>query len=272
MFANDPDRGPPTALRGWLSDIYFPALLDRSVRDASLEALGARLGARAALDDPMWGRAEGLPAVPERLQATAAWLDDHAASYERLAFTTGVDRDVTEGTLVLTFEQKTVALPVAVVAERRRAREVELRIYFSTQPIRGAFTVRAPLVTGGPDAVPLPAPVGDYLESVAAGKVDAVLATFEVDGVLRGPRGVQHANADGGLRAHFEKLFAGGASGGGVELARGGAADDGRTCAVEYTVTKICGRSVAPQAGLLVLERGDSGLLRQVRVYDDVEL
>ena len=272
MFANDPDRGPPTALKGWLSDIYFPALLDAQ-RAPSLDALAQRLGARATVDDPLFGRAAGLPAITARLDEMASWLAKHSASYERLAFTTGIDRDVTEGTLSLTFDaaEKAVDLPVAVVAERRRSREVELRLYFSTQPVRGKFGVRAPLVAAA-EPIALPAPVGEYVDALAAGKLDAILATFEHDGFLREPRGVQHAKGDGTLRTYFEKLFAGGAFGGGVEMTRGGAADDGRTCALEYTITKICGRSVPPQAGLLMLERGESALLRAVRVYDDVEM
>ena len=54
-------------------------------------------------------------------------------------------------------------------------------------------------------------------------------------------------------------------------VGQGATADDGRTCAFEYTLTKMNGRPVAPQAGLAVYERGDSGLLRALRVYDDLE-
>ena len=52
----------------------------------------------------------------------------------------------------------------------------------------------------------------------------------------------------------------------------GASADDGRICALEYTVTKVAGKSVTPQAALLVYERGDSGLLRWVRRYDDIDI
>jgi hypothetical protein len=53
---------------------------------------------------------------------------------------------------------------------------------------------------------------------------------------------------------------------------KGARADDGRTCALEYTVVRLHGSEIPPQAGLAVYERGESGLLRSVRLYDDVKV
>lgn len=263
MFDQSPDRGAPSSLRGWLSDVYFPALLDPDEKTTSMLAL--RLGTKATVDDPIFGRASGMPALERFIDDVAAWLRQHDAKYTRLSFTTGIDRDVTEGTLVLTFESKTVDLPVAVVAERRRSREVELRLYYSTQPIKGTKALRSPLVPDVPD-LGLPDPIGGHVEALRKGDIDAALATFESEGVLREARGLEHRK-DGDLRGHYARLF----EGGGVELLKGGAADDGRTCALEYTLVKLGGKTVPPQAALAVYERGDSGLLRAVRVYDDLE-
>ena len=58
----------------------------------------------------------------------------------------------------------------------------------------------------------------------------------------------------------------------GIEVLKGARADDGRTCALEYTVVRVHGKPVPPQAGLAVYERGESGLLHAVRVYEDVEI
>jgi hypothetical protein len=272
MFASGPDRGPPSALRGWLSDVYFPALLDVSMRERALDALGSRLGAKATVDDPLHGRAEGLPAIQQLLKATADWLVEHSASYERVAFTTGTDRDVTEGTLALTFETKTVDLPIAVVAERRRSREVELRIYYATQSIVSERRKRPPLVAPPGEPLVLAPSVSDFFDALAKGDVSAVAATFEQDGALRDARGLQHRKKDGALLTFLDGLVAGGAFGGGLELQRGGAADDGRTCAVEHTLVKARGRDVDPQPGLMMFERGDSGLISALRVYGDLEL
>ena len=270
MFDSGPNRGPPSTLRGWLSDVYFPSLLDAS-REKAIEALGSRLGAKATVDDPIHGRATGLPAISAHLDKTASWLAEHSASYERLAFTTGTDRDVTEGTLSLTFETKTVDLPIALVAERRRSREVEVRIYYATQPVASERKKRPPLVPPSPEIV-LPPAVADFLEALAKGNVAAMVGAFEHDGSLRDARGLQHRMKDGAVKTFLDALVAGGAFGAGLELERGGAADDGRTCALEHTLLRARGRDVEPQPGLMLFERGDSGLLSALRVYGDLEV
>src|SRR5690242_15879161 len=118
MFGNgnEPDRGPPTSLRGWLSDVYFPAILD-----SALGPLSIRLGPRATVDDPMFGRTTGLPALDAHLKQVSEWLSKSGAVYTRGLFTTGIDRDVTEGRLAMKIDGAAVDLPVAVVAERRRS-------------------------------------------------------------------------------------------------------------------------------------------------------
>jgi len=265
MNFDAPDRESSTGLKGWLSDVYFPALID-----GATPALGRRLGGRATLDDPMFGRATKLPELEAELAKAATWLREHAASYQRTAFTTGVDRDVTEGQLSLTFESKTVILPVAVVAEKRRSREVEVRTYYCTQPIRGSFAPRPAMLEEGAE-VTLPKVVSDHLDALAAGNVDGVLATFESHGSLRESRGVVRAKADATMREYYERILSPGSAKRGLEMKRAGAADDGRTCAIEYTLVRACGKDVTPQAGLIVLERGESGLLRSVRLFDDLE-
>lgn len=268
MFQKADDRPPPVSLRGWLSDVYLPALLDRPHLKETHEALARRLGMRAGVEDPLYGRAAGLQEIEAQIAKLSGWLLERGAIYERQHFTTGVDRDVTEGVVAITLEQKTVELPVAVVAEKRRSREVELRIYFSTLPIHGKFVPRATLVAPAAD-LPLPAQVSALVAALAKGSADDASAAFEEDGVLRDARGLQHAKAGGGLRDFFEKLLAGGAFGG-TTMAPGGSADDGRSCALEYTITTLNGREVPPQAGLAVFERGDTGLLRAARFYDDI--
>jgi hypothetical protein len=259
-----PERGPASSLRGWLSDVYFPALVDVSMRDEAISSLAARLGPKATVDDPVQGRAAGLDAVRALLDKTAAWLAERRATYQRLAFVQGVDRDATEGALALTIGGEATELPVAVVAERRKSREVEVRVYFDGTAF-GAGAARAPLVAESAEVL-LPPPIGELLDALAKGDVTAIGAQFEEEGAVRAARGARHAKKDGGLAAYFATRVAGG----GIEVARGGTADDARTVALEITLTKAHGRAVAPQAGLLVFERGDSGLLRWLRVYGDL--
>jgi len=261
-----PERGAPSSLRGWLSDVYLPSLVA-----GQPDQLALRLGDRATVDDPIFGRTTGMPALQRYLEEVAAWLGKHEASFEKLAFTMGSDRDVTEGTLGMTFDGRRISVPAAVVAERRKEREVEVRLYYSTRPINGTHAVRSPLLPQD-DEIAVPPPVEAHLAALARGEVPAMVQTFELGGTLRDPQGGTYTRqADGGtLQPFYQKLF--GAGGGGIEVLKGGRADDGSTCALEYTIVKVRGKGVPAQAGLGVYERGESGLLKSARIYEDAEV
>jgi hypothetical protein len=261
-----PERGAPSSLRGWLSEVYFPALVA-----SQPEPLALRLGDRATVDDPIFGRTTGMPALQRYLDEVAAWLNKHEAAFEKVAFTMGSDRDVTEGTLALSFDGRRVKVPVAVVAERRKEREVEMRLYYSTRPINGSRAVRSPLLPQD-DQIAVPPPVAAHLAALGRGDAAAIVASFEIGGTLRDPGGTLYTRDEGGgtLQPFYTKLF--GAGHGGIEVLEGARADDGSTCALEYTIVKVFGKGVPPQAGLAVYERGESGLLKAARIYEDVEV
>jgi hypothetical protein len=263
-----PDRGAPSGLRGWLSDVYFSSLAS-----AQVDQLMRRLGDRATVDDPIFGRTSGMPALERYLEEVAAWLTKRSGAFDKVGFVTGSDRDVTEGTLSLTFEGRRVQVPAAVVAERRPEREVELRLYYSTKPIKGTRAVRSPLLPQD-DEVAVPPPVAAHLDALAKGDVHAIVASFENGGTLRDAAGETYVKTESGgaLDQYYRTLFSSPSSTGGLVVLKGARADDGNTCALEYTVVKVHGKNVPPQAGLAVYERGESGLLRTVRVYEDVEV
>src|ERR1700691_6254822 len=108
-----PEREAPSSLRGWLSEVYFPALVA-----SQADQLALRLGDRATVDDPIFGRTNGMPALERYLEEVAVWMAKREGAFEKVAFTVGSDRDVTEGTLSLTFDGRRVSVPVAIVAER----------------------------------------------------------------------------------------------------------------------------------------------------------
>jgi hypothetical protein len=273
------DRGPASGLRGWLSDVYFSSLIDPE----QVDQLVRRLGDRATVDDPIFGRTSGMPTLQRYAEEVSAWLRKHQGAFERVSFITGSDRDVTEGNLVLIFEGRRVTVPVAVVAERRPEREVELRLYYSTKPIHGTRAVRSPLLPQN-DEVAVPPPVTAHLEALSRADVKGIVASFEGGGTLRDSAGGLHTkDGEGGpLADYYRTLFgvqagdsaapAASTPGAGLELLKGARADDGTACALEYTVVRVHGKDVSPQAGLAVYERGESGLLRAVRVYQDVDV
>ena len=64
-----PDRGAPSGLRGWLSDLYFASLA--SQEEAQLDQLLKRLGERATIDDPIFGRTSGMPTLQRYAEEVA---------------------------------------------------------------------------------------------------------------------------------------------------------------------------------------------------------
>jgi hypothetical protein len=254
-------------LRGLLSEVYLPALLS-----SETDALARRLGERATLDDPVLGRASGPTELVEALRRGAAWLATHQAAFVRHGLTVGSDRDVTEGELSVTANGKAASIPVAVVAEKRKEREVEVRLYYSTRALGGPPPApRSPLLSPD-DTVVVPPPVAAHLEALARADLSGLLAGFEKEATLRAADGKSYGGSAGpGLGDYFATLIAPEAGPeGGTHLLKNARADDGSTCALEFTVVTVRGKRVPPQAVFAVYERGESGLLRAVRLYADV--
>ncbi|MEI7893828.1 MAG: hypothetical protein WCI05_12105 [Myxococcales bacterium] len=260
MFDEVDERLPPTSLRGWLSDIFLPALLDPS--DKVVGHLIVRLGHRATVDDPIFGRASGLPALERFVRDLSAWLKKRQAAFERIQFTIGVDHDVSEGVLRLVTRGEAVALPIAVVAQRGRSREVELRIYYSSKLAEGVAP-RPPFVPED-EVLTLPAVVRTHIEALRTADLDALVGCFEQGGGVREASGIRHERGDA-LTAFYEPIV----RQGGARVLKGAVAYDGRTCALEFSLVGIGTDDVASRAGLWVYEIGDSGLLRDLRSYSD---
>ena len=70
------------------------------------------------------------------------------------------------------------------------------------------------------------------------------------------------------MRALFELFFSGG---GGIPLEHCAVTDSGRACALEYNVVRWGRTDLAPQAGIAVYVRGDTGKLAAARIYDDCD-
>jgi hypothetical protein len=159
-------------------------------------------------------------------------------------------------------------LPVAVVSEKQSdGRIIELRIYYSGWPLTGRHTNRPPLLQPDPELRETDV-VADYQRALAAGDVDAIVSTFELDGYAREPAGnaYVHTGPDD-LRAFYELLFS---NDGGIPLEHCALIDDKRACALEYNVVSWGKTELPPQAGVAVYVRGESGKLAAARIYDDV--
>lgn len=241
------------ALKGRLAEVYVPALVD-----GSLEALARRLGTRATVDDPLLGRATTLAAIEPLLAKTRERLQAQHARYRHVATTSGVDRDMAEGVLTLELDGVTRTLPIAVVAERRRLREIELRLYHAS--LRPERWPRLPGATATGELA-VPQIVAHVLDGLRRGAVERILAAFEEGSRWIDPLGEIHAKRDGAMDEFVSNRW------GRRELAPIGLADDGRTCCVEAVVSRPARAHDEPEALTMAFERGDSGLVRELRLY-----
>ncbi len=241
---------------------YFAGLMA-----GEIDALIGSFGGEPELHDPVRGRIKGARAFAAFASETHAWLEARDASIEDVSVVATERRGVEEVVLHLGGEAGQVELPVAIVADRQPDRRIdELRIYFSTWPLTGRHANRPPLLQPDPK-LSEPGVVGEYQRALAAGDVDAILATFESGAYAREPAGGEHIHrGPAGLRDFYELLFS---NDGGIPLEHCALTDDGRACALEYNVVRWGRTELSPEAGVAVYVRGENGGLAAARIYDD---
>ena len=246
---------PPSSLRGRLCEVFFTALVAEMI-----DPLMRRLGDKAELDDPVFGATAGNGVRP-RLLDWVRFLGDHDAAYDRTITIVGSDRDVTEGTLEARVDGQHRTVPIAVLMERRREREVGLRVYcgvkvFGKKPSGpSAPSTKRPPIPGSGEGAAVPSFVADLLVAIAKRDPTAMAACFEQESSVRDAFGVEHPREGLGRVLGSELAIA---------PSLWGVADNGQACAVEVMVPED--RRLA----LLVMQRGDSGLVRSLRIYSEV--
>ena len=233
------------------------------------DALISSFAGEPVLHDPLHGRVTGERAFGAYVAQLNAWLAQHNMSFEPVDDVITETRAFEEVVLHLDGQAGRVAVPVAIIADRRSdGRLAELRVYHSMWPVMGRYVHRPPLLQGDPELRTSDV-VGEYQRALAAGDVDAILAAFEPDGYAREPTGGEyvHRGRDD-LRAFYGLLFS---NGGGIALEHCAAIDDGRVCVLEYNVVRWGETELPPEAGVAVYVRGQSGKLAAARIYDDTD-
>jgi hypothetical protein len=241
---------------------YFDGLLT-----GEIDALLAAFASEPELHHPVRGRVKGERAFRRYVADTQAWLADRNGEVEDVNFIITPRRGVEEVVVRLDGDDQRIELPVALVADRDEdARILELRLYYSSWVLRGSHAVRPPLLQPDPD-VHADGVIGEYQRALAAGDVEAAVATFEPDAYVREPAGgaYVHRGTDD-LRALYTLFFS---NGGGIPLEHCAATDDGRSYALEYNVVSWGRTELPPEAGIAVYVRGASGKLASARIYDD---
>jgi hypothetical protein len=234
------------------------------------DALVRSFAGEPRVNDPRVGYVEGARKLRAFVSGTADWLRERDAVVENVALTRTPTRTVEEVVLhLLSDDGVRVELPVAIVTDRNPDRTLKsIRVYHSMWPLTGGHRVRELLLPRDPNIV-VPDVVGEYQRALAAGDLEAVLATYEEDAYAREPSGGEYVyRGKEKLREVYSAQFA---NGGGIPLEHCTVTDDGVRCAIEYNCVRWGVTDIPPQAGVAVYERGNSGRLAGGRIYDDVE-
>ncbi len=238
------------------------------VMSEELDALIESFAGQPELHHPERGRIRGTRAFGRFVADTKAWLEHHDISIEDEEHVVTERAGFSEVVLHLDGERNRVDLPVAIVADREpNGRIAEVRMYFSGWPLTGRHANRPPLLQPDPELHASDV-VAEYQRALSSGDVDAIVATFEPDGLAREPAGGAHVHRGrDALRRFYGLLFS---DGGGIPLEHCRLVDDGRACALEYNVVQWGRTELPPQAGVAIYVRGQSGKLAAARIYDDV--
>jgi hypothetical protein len=234
-----------------------------------LDALIGSFAGQPELHHPIRGRIRGAQAFGAFVTEMNDWLKRRNCSVEEIAVVAEQRHGFDEVVLHLDGQDGSIALPVATVADKSKDRRIEeLRLYHSTWPLTGRHAVRPPVLQPDPELL-APELLAEYQRALAAGDVDAVVATFGTDGYAREPAGGDHVHiGDAGLRAFYGRLFS---NGGGIPLEHCALIGAGPACALEYNVVRWGRAELPPQAGVAVYVTGPSGQLAAARIYDDVD-
>jgi hypothetical protein len=233
------------------------------------EALIRSFAGQPILHDPRRGRVIGVRAFEAYITELGAWLSRLNMSFDPVDHVFMEPRGFEEVVIHLDGDAGRVDVPVAIVADRQSdGRLTELRIYHSIWALTGRHLHRPPMLQRDPD-LRADGVVAEYHRALAAGDVDAIMATFEPNGYAREPAGREfvHRGSDD-LRAFYEWLFS---NGGGIALEHCALVHDGRACALEYNVVGWGRTALDPEAGVAIYVQGDSDKLDAARIYDDVD-
>ena len=166
---------------------YFAALNRGETRDLETVWPG-----RVVIHDPRAGEVRGHKELRRFVRRNQAWMAERHARIETVASTVVGTRAVVELLAHLVDGERTIAWPVAVVAESADDLSVEFRTYCSQWPVDGVRHIRPPVLRPG-DAQPGDV-VGRFQAALAAGDAEAMVETFAPNGYFHEPIGPGYAH------------------------------------------------------------------------------
>lgn len=156
---------------------YFDGLVAGEV-----DALVGSFVGEPRIQHPLRGLIEGEYEFREFVADTERWVRERDARVEDIHRGVLERRGFEEVVVHLGGARGPIDLPHAMVADHGpEGRIVEIRVYFSTRPLTGRATERAPLLAGDP-SLKLPAPAGAYLAEEHEHGVDLEPCVLVEDG------------------------------------------------------------------------------------------
>lgn len=156
---------------------YFDGLVAGEV-----DALVGSFVGEPRIQHPLRGLIEGEYEFREFVADTERWMREREARVEDVHRGVLERRGFEEVVVHLNGAAGPIDLPHAMVADHGpEAKIEEIRVYFSTRPLTGRATERAPLVVGDPE-LRLPSPVAAYLAEEREGGVELEPCVLVEDG------------------------------------------------------------------------------------------
>lgn len=219
------------------------------------------------INTPLDGEVRGEAGLKDFSRNLSDCLAERQAQSRLLNSITAPARTVLELVVTLELPDRSIELPVAVVADLDGAGVRAMRIYHSTYPFTGNHITRKPMLdpqTGLPE----PEVVDRYMQGLREPNIGLVLSLFTADAYVREPSGDAYRHeGEEGRRAFYD----GALRDGGIPLQHCSATFDGKTFAVEFIVDRWGNTEFATQAGMAVYQlTDDNTLIEAVRIYDDV--
>ncbi len=231
------------------------------------ERLLALFSGDPRINTPFDGEVQGEEAIRSFSRKLRDCLSKSEAQSRLLNSISVPGRTILEMVVTLQLPEKSMELPVAVVADLDGEGVSAMRVYHSTFPFTGKHITRKPMLEAAA-RLQEPEAVERYMHGLREPDVELILSLFTPEAYVREPSGeaYRHAGTEG-RRAFYERALANG----GIPLQHCTATFDGKMFAVEFIVDRWGKTKFVTQAGMAVYQlTDDNGHIEAVRIYDDV--
>ena len=236
------------------------------------ESLLELVGNSAAIEDPRKGRVTGSDAIMQFAHDSKTWLEYRKPRVQHVRTTATPERVCCETMLHMQSQGENISLPVGtVVSKHPETGAAEVHVYYTLWPFNHHHSVRPALFSDPNPEGEFSGIIAKYFEGLIEGNLEKVLECFEADIYFREASGLPYVHwGHAPVAEYFKGLFSRGAP----MLRHDTITDDGRCVVMEFTVIAWNGVERDPahhEAGLAVYERSEDGLMRAIRIYDDVD-